>query len=130
MDTCIRMAEFLCCSPGTVTVLLIGYCSSVVKSYQTLCSTSGFPVLHHLPESLELVMPSNHLILCHPLLFLLSIIPSSRFFSNESALHTRWPRYWNLSFRISPSNKYSELISFRIDRFDFLPVQGTLKSLL
>ena len=130
MDTCIHMTEFLCCSPGIVTVLLIGYCSSVVKSYQTLCSTSGFLVLHHLPESLELVMPSNHLILCHPLLLLLSIIPSSRVFSNESALHTRWPKYRNLNLRISPCNKYSELISFRIDRFDFLPVQGTLKSLL
>ena len=94
------------------------------------CSTLGFPVLHYLPESLELVMSSNHVILCRPLLLLPSIIPSIRVFCNESALCIRWPKYWNLSFRISPSNKYSELISFRIDQFDFLPVQGTVKSLL
>ena len=79
--------------------------------------------------SIESVMPSNHLILCHPLL-LPSIFPSIRVFSNESALHFRWPKKWSFSFIISPSNKYSELISFRIDWFDFLIVQGTLKSLL
>ena len=129
------MAEFLCCSLETITALLISYCSSVVKSCQTLCDpmncrTSGFPVLHYLPESLELAMPSNHVILCHPLLLLPSIIPSIRVFSKESALRIRRPKYWNLSFRISPSNEYSELISFRIDQFDFLPVRGTLKSLL
>ena len=76
------------------------------------------------------VMPSNHLIFCHPLLLLPSIFPSIRVFSNESALHIRWPNYWNFSFSISPSNEYSGLISFRIDWFDILAVQGTLKSLL
>ena len=80
--------------------------------------------------SIELVMPSNHLILCHPLLLLPSIFPSVRVFSNESALHIRWPTYWSFSFSISPSIEYSGLISFRIDWFDFLAVQGTLKSLL
>ena len=78
--------------------------------------------------SIKSVMPSNHLILCHPLLFLPSVFPSIRVFSNESALHIRWPRYW--SFSISPSNEYSGLISFKIDWFDLLAVQGTLKSLL
>ena len=78
----------------------------------------------------ELVMPSNHLILCHPLLFLPSIFPSIRVFSNESALRIRWPKYWSFSFSISPSNEYSGLISFRMDWLDLLAVQGTLKSLL
>ena len=73
-------------------------------------------------------MPSNYLILCHPLLFLPSIFPNIRVFSNESVLCTRWPKYWSLSFSISPSNEYSGLISFRMDQFDFLAVQGTLKS--
>ena len=76
------------------------------------------------------VMPSNHLILCHTLLLLPSIFPSIRVFSNESALHIRWPKYWSFSFSISPSNEYSGLISFRIDWLDLLAVQGTLKSFL
>ena len=80
--------------------------------------------------SIELVMPSNHLILCHPLLLLPSVFPSIRVFSNESVLHIRWPKYWSFSFSISPSNEYSGLISFRIGWFDLLAVQGTLKSLL
>ena len=80
--------------------------------------------------SIESVMPSNHFILCHPFLLLLSIFPSIRVFSNESVLHIRWPKYWSFSFSISPSNEYSGLISFRIDWFDLLAVQGTLKSLL
>ena len=80
--------------------------------------------------SIKLVMPSNHLILCHPLLLLPSIFPSIRVFSNESALCIRWPKYWSFSFNISPSNEYSGLISFRIDWFDLPDVQGTLKSLL
>ena len=75
-------------------------------------------------------MPSNHLILCRPLLLPPSILPSIRVFSNESALLIRWPKYWSLSFSISPSNEYSGLISFRMDWFDLLAVQGTLKSLL
>ena len=80
--------------------------------------------------SFESVMPSNHLILCHPLLLLPSIFPSIRVFSSELALHIRWPKYWSFSFSISPSNEYSGLISFKIDWFDLLAVQGTLKSLL
>ena len=75
-------------------------------------------------------MPSNHLILCHPLLLLPSIPPSTTVFSNESAFHIRWPKYWSFSFSISPSNEYSGLISFRMDWLDLLAVQGTLKSLL
>ena len=80
--------------------------------------------------SIESVMPSNHLILCRPLLLLPSIFPSIRVFSHESVLHTRWPKYWSFSFSISPSNEYSGLISFRINWLDLLTVQGTLKSLL
>ena len=80
--------------------------------------------------SLESVMSSNHLILCHPLLLLPSIFPSIRVFSNESALHIRWPKYWSFSFNISPSNEHWGLISFRRDWLDLLAVQGTLKSLL
>ena len=79
---------------------------------------------------IESMMPSNHLILCHPLLLLPSIFPSIRVFSNESALCIRWPRYWSFSFNSSPFNKYSGLIAFRMDWFDLLAVQGTLKSLL
>ena len=78
--------------------------------------------------SIESMMTSNHLILCHPLLLLPSIFPSIRAFSNESILHIRWPKYWNFSFSISPSNEYSGLISFRVDWLDLLAVQGTLKS--
>ena len=80
--------------------------------------------------SIESVMPSNHLILCYPLLFLPSIFPSIRVFSNESALSIRWPKYWSFSFNISPSNEHSGLISFRMDWLDLLAVQGTLKSLI
>ena len=80
--------------------------------------------------SIVSVMPSNHLILCRPLLLLPSIFSSIRVFSNESVLHIRWPKYWSFSFSISPSNESSGLISFRIDSFDFLAVQGALKSLL
>ena len=90
---------------------------------------------HQLPEfiklmSIESVMPSNHLILCRPLFLLPSIFPSIRVFSNESALHIRWPKYWSFSFNISLSNEYSGLISFRMDWLDLLAVQGTLESLL
>ena len=80
--------------------------------------------------SIESVMPSNHLILCHPLLLLPLIFTSIRVFSTESVLHIRWPKYWSFSFSISPSNEYSGLISFRMDWMDLLAVQGTLKSLL
>ena len=80
--------------------------------------------------SSKLVMPSNHLILCCPLLLLPSFFPSIRVFSNESVLHIRWPKYWSFSFSISPSNEYSALISFMMDWFDLLEIQGTLKNLL
>ena len=95
----------------------------------------GLPVHHQLRSSLKLrsiesVMPSNHLIPCHPLLFLPSIFPSIRVFSNESALRIRWPKYWSFSFNISPSNEHPGLISFRMDWLDLLAAQRTLKSLL
>ena len=114
-------------------IAFLGFCpvtyhsvqfSSVTQSCLTLCdpmncSTPGLPVHHQLPEftqtqSTESVMPSSHLILCRPLLFLPPIPPSLRVFSNESALRIRWPKYWSFSFSISPSNEYSGLISFRI----------------
>ena len=114
--------------------------SSVTQSCPTLCdpmnrSTPGLPVHHNsrsLPElmSIESVMPSNNLILCHLLLLLPSIPPSIRVFSNESALRIRWPKYWSFSFRISPSNEHTGLISFRMGWLDLLAVQGTLNSLL
>ena len=112
--------------------------SSVAQSCPTLCdpmscSTPGLPVQLQLPPKLmstELVMPSNHLILCRPLLLLPSIFPSIRVFSNESVLHIRWPKYWSFSFSISLANEYSGLVSFRMDWLDLLAVQGTLKSLL
>ena len=99
------------------------------------CSTPGFPVPHNSWSllkhmSFESVMPSNHLILCHPLLLLPSIFPSIRVFSNESALCIGWPEYWSFSFSISPSSEYSGLISFMIDWFDLLAVQETLNNLL
>ena len=95
----------------------------------------GLPVHHQLVEftqthAHQVGDATNHLILCCPLLLPPSIFPSIRVFSNESALHTKWPQYWSFSFSISPSNEYSELISFRIDWFDHLAVQGTLKTLL
>ena len=114
--------------------------SSVAQSCPTLCdpmnrSTPGLPVHHQLPDipklmCTESVMPSNHLILCHPFLLLPAIFPSIRVFSNQSALHIRWPKYWSFSFNISPTNEYSGMISFRMDWLDLLAVQGTLKSLL
>ena len=97
------------------------------------CSTPGFPSPapgDYSNLSIESVIPSNRLILCHPLLLLPSIFLSIRVFSNEPALRIRWPKYWSFSFSISPSNEYSGLISFRIDWLDLLVVQGTLKSLL
>ena len=113
--------------------------SSVAQLCPTICdpvdcSTPDFPVFHYLPGllklmSIESVMPSNHLILCHPLL-LPSIFPRIRVFSNESVLCIRWPNYWSFSFSISPSNEYSRLISFRMDWLYLLAVQESLKSLL
>ena len=93
----------------------------------TLAVTNSWSILKLMP--IELVMSSNHLILCRPLLLPPSVFPSTRVFSNESALHIRWPKYWSFSFNISPSNEDSVLISFRMDWLDLLAVQGTLKSL-
>ena len=114
--------------------------SSVTQSCPTLCdpmkrSTPGLLSITNswsLPKlmSIELVMPSNHLILCCPFLLLPSIFPNIRIFSNESPLHISWPKYWSFSFTISPSNEHSGLVSFRMDWLDLLAVQGTLKSLL
>ena len=114
--------------------------SSVAQSCPTLCDTMnhsmpGLPVHHQLPEftqthTTESVIPSNHLILCRPLLLLPSIFLNIRVFSNESALCIRWPKYWSFSFNISPSNEHPGLISFRMDWLDLLGVQGTLRSLL
>ena len=124
----------------------LGYCEGSWRSFSSVqsrltlcdpmdCSTPCVPLLHDSQNLLkhmciELVMPSKHLILCQPLLFLPSIFPSIRVFSNESTLHIRWPKYWSFSFSINPSNEYSGLISFRMDLLDLLAVQGTLKSLL
>ena len=94
----------------------------------SLSSTVSWSLLKLM--SIESVMPLNHFILCHPLLLSPSIFPSIRVFSNESVLHTRWPKFWSLSFSINPSNEYSGLISFQIDWLNLLAVQGTLKSLL
>ena len=115
-------------------------CCSVANSCPTLCdpmncSTPGLPVLHYLQSllrlmSIESVMPSNHLILCRPLLLVPSIFPNIRVFSNEWALRIRWSKDWSFSFSISPSNEHSGLISFRMDRLDLLSIPGTLKSLL
>ena len=125
---CLHWAVGLCC------------CFSVTKSCLTLCnpmdcSTPGLSVPHHLLEFTQdhvhwMVMPPNHLILCHSLLLLPSVFPSIGVFSNESALRIRWPKYWSFSFSISPSNEYSGLLSFRMDCLDLLAVQGPLKSLL
>ena len=114
--------------------------SSVAQSCWTLCdpmnhSTPGLPVHHQLPgftqtQSIESVMPSSHLILCHPLLLLPPSPPSIRVFSNESTLPMRWPKYWSFSFSIIPSKEHPGLISFRMDWLDLLSVQGTLRSLL
>ena len=98
------------------------------------CSTPGLPVHHQPPSSLklmsiELVMPSSHLILCHPLLLLPPIPPSFKVFSKELTLHMRWPKYWSFSFSIIPSKEHPGPISFRMDWLDLLAVQGTLKSL-
>ena len=108
----------------------------MLKWFAIPFSSGPHPLSSTIPRSLlrfisiESVMLSNHLILCGSLLLLPSVFPSIKVFSSELALHIRWPNYWSFSFSIGPSNEYSELISFRIDKFDFLAVQGTLKSLL
>ena len=135
-STIVWKHQFFGCQPSLLYNSHICYCCSVTQSLFVTpmdSSTPGFPVFHYIWSllklmSIELVMPSNHLILCHPLLLLPSIFPSTRVMSSESALHIRWPKYWNVGFRISPSNEYSGLISFRIDWFDLLAAKRILKS--
>ena len=115
-----------CCCP--VTELCLTVCGPM-DCQRTLQASLSFTVSRGLLKLMS-VMLSNHLILCYPLLLLPSIFSSIRVFSNESALCIRWPKYWSFSFSTSPSNEYSDLISFRIDWFDLPAVQGTLKSLL
>jgi len=114
---------------SSVAQLCPTLCDPMNRSSQASLSITNSQSLPKL-MSIEVVIPSSHLILCHPLLLLPSIPPSIRVFSNESALHIRWPKYWSFSFNISPSNEHPGLISFRMDWLDLLAVQGTLKSLL
>ena len=116
-------------SVSSVTQLCQNSVTPWTAACQASVSITNFRNLLKL-VSIESVMPSNHLILCHPLLLLPSVFPSIRVFSNESVLCIRWPQYWSVSFNISPSNAYSGLISFRMDWLDLLAVLGTLKSLL
>ena len=118
-------------------VIVVVQSPSCVRLFATLWTVAhqaslSITISRSLPKfmSIELVMPSNHLILCHPLPLLPSVFPSIRVFSNESVFHIRWSKYWSFSFGISPSDEFSGLISFRIDWFDLLAIQGTLKSLL
>ena len=127
IDTCRKSV------PGSQSVLSLSCVRLFVTPWTAVCQaslsiTNSRSLLKLM--SIESMMPSNHLILCHPLLFPPSIFPSIRVFSNESVLHIRWPKYWRFSFSMSPSNEYSGLISFRMDWLDLLAVQGTLKSLL
>ena len=137
---CVCVCVCVCVYNYSFYMIFYCCCCSVAQSCLTFwnsmgCSTSGFPVLHHFSELVQTHVhwvndanqPSHPL---SPVLLLPSILPGIRVFSHELALHTRWPKYWSFSFRISPSNEYSGLISFRIDWFDPLAVQGTLKSLL
>ena len=114
---------------NSVARLCLILCDPMIAACQAALSISNSQSLLKL-MSIDLVMPSNHLILCHFLLLLPSIFPSIRVFSIESVLCIRWPKYWSFSFNISPSNEYSGLISFRMDWLDLLAVQGTLKNLL
>ena len=124
---------FLPLVSSTSSVQLLSCVRLFLTPWTTACQSSLSIANSHTSlklMSIEFVMPSGHLILCCPLLLLPSIFPSIRVFSNESFLCIRWPKYWSFSFSISPSNEYSELISFRMDWFDLLAVQGTHKSLL
>ena len=114
--------------PILFIVQLLSCVPPVVTPWVVACPASlSITIFQNLLKS---VMPTNHLILCHPLLLLPSMFPSIRVFNSELVLHIKWPKYWSFSFSICPSSEYSGLISFRIDWFDFLPVPGTLKSLL
>ena len=129
------MALTVHCSPPRSVVVVVQLLSCfrlLATPWTTACQAPlPFTVSRSLLKllSIESVMPSNHLILCCPLLLLPSIFPRIRIFSNESALRSRWPKYWSIGFSISPSNEYSRLISFRIDWFNLCAIQGTLKSL-
>ena len=114
---------------SSVTQLCPTLCDPMNRSTEASLSITNSQSPHK-PMSIESVMPSKHLILCCPLLLLPSIFPSIRVFSNESALHIRWPKYWSFSFNIRPTNEHPGLISFRMDWLDLLAVQGTLESLL
>ena len=120
---------FLCTKISSVAQSCLILCNPTDAAHKAFLSIPSSQSLLKL-ISIESVVPSNHLILCCPLLLLPSIFPSIRIFSNESLLCIRWPNYWSFSFNISPSNEYSGLISFRIDWLDLLAVQGILKSLL
>ena len=120
--------KLVMCLDVQLSRLVVSLCDPMDCSTQSLSITNYQSLLRLM--SIKLVMPSNHLIFFHPLLLLPSIFPSIRVFSNELVLCIRWPKCWSFSFTISPSNEYSGLISFRIDWFDLLAVQGTLKSLL
>ena len=134
------VTDSLCCMSKLAQHCKSVQFSSIDQSCPTLCdpvncSTPGLLVRHQLPEFTQTRLhwvcdAIHHLILCHPLLLLPSIFPSIRVFSNESALPSRWPKYWSFSFNISPSNEYSGMISFRMNWLDLLAVPGTLKSLL
>ena len=117
-----------CCSVQLLSHVRLFVTPWTAAHQASLSVTNSWSLLKLMP--IELMMPSSHLILCLPLLLLPPVPPSIRVFSNESALCIRWPKYWSFSFIIGPSNEYSGLISFRIDCFDLLAVQGTLKSLL
>ena len=126
-------ASSFCCSDQLSSVQLFScvqfFASPWTAAHQASLSITISRILPKL-MSIELVMSSNHLILCYPFLLLPSIFPNIRAFSNESALHIRWPKYWSSSFNVSPSNEHPGLISFRMDWLDLLTVQGTLKGLL
>ena len=126
-------SDFSCTSRHFCSVQLLGCVQLFVTPWTaarqaSLSITNAWSLLKLM--SIELVMPSKHLILCHPLLLPPSTFPSLRIFSSESVLHIKWPKYWSISFSITSSNGYSGLISFRIDWLDLLAVQGTLKTLL
>ena len=138
MDTCICMSESLHCSSETITLfvnwLSVQFSCSVMSDPWIAARQASLSITNSRSSlrltSIESVMPSSHLILCHPLLLLPPVPPSIRVFSNESTLRMRWPKYWSFSFSIIPSKEHRGLISFRIDWLDLLAVQGTLKSLL
>ena len=129
MESSTHRIKYIFKSVSSVSQACLTLCNPMVFTYQASLTITNSRSLLKL-TSIESVMPSNHLILCHPLLLLPSIFPSIRVFSNESVLCIRWPKHWSFNFSISLSNESSELISFRIDWFDLLAVQGTLKSLL